>query len=171
MMPLLSGLAPEDLRTRPYRHGRGDRCRRARRTHRPGRSIARLRESRINAELKRDMLARGLSAEDIGRVIGAGMGPHEPEGAVPSSGEVVVEQSGEWHPAILLKQTDSRWFVHYVGTDSDENEWVAADRIRFPFAFFADGDFDSPIGHERRLGRESHAGYYAKPVPADHDLS
>jgi hypothetical protein len=130
-----------------------------------------MRESRINAELKREMLARGLSAEDIERVIGKGNGPHEPEGAIPSAGEVVVEHLGEWYSAVLLKRTDSRWFVHYVGADSDENEWVTADRIRFPLAFFEDSDFDSPFRLEKRPGRESHAGYYAKPVPADHDLS
>jgi hypothetical protein len=130
-----------------------------------------MRESRINAELKREMLARGLSAEDIALVIGTGTGNHEPEGAIPSAGEIVVEHSGEWHSAILLKRSDSRWFIHYVGTDSDQNEWVTADRIRFPLAFFEAGDFDMPIRLEKRPGRESHAGYYAKPVPADHDLS
>lgn len=131
-----------------------------------------MREATINAEIKRDMLARGLSAEDIERVVWAGAGDSNPAGGVPCSGEVVVESNDEWHSAIVLKRDESRWYVHFVGTDLSENEWVSADRIRFPITYFESASMNGsgPIEEPHR-GREALPGRYAKPVPVDHDLA
>jgi len=43
---------------------------------------------------------------------------------------VRVEWRGRWYPAVILKQTSSRYLVHYVGYDSSWDEWVTPDRVR-----------------------------------------
>jgi len=89
-------------------------------------------EAQIDADLKRDMLARGMSAEEIARVIGAGR--DVPAGGVdlPLACEAVVESEGDWYPALVLKRDGDRWYVHFVGQSMEENEWVNIDRMRFP---------------------------------------
>jgi hypothetical protein len=80
--------------------------------------------------LKREMLDRGMSVEDIERVLGAERVEKAKKAAsYPSATEVVVEQDGEWYAAILLKTTGEEYLVHYKGYD--EEEWVTLDRIRF----------------------------------------
>ena len=92
------------------------------------------RQHQLDVSLKRDMLDRGMSADEIERVLGAkspdaAKGPDGPV-AYPTPSEVVVEQDGEWYAAILLKSDGGKYFVHYKGYD--EEEWVTIDRIRFP---------------------------------------
>lgn len=88
------------------------------------------------ANLKHSMLERGLSPEAIVQVIEArpgGPGELHVSGAVdlPCACEAVVEADGEWHAALVLKEAEGRYYIHFVGTDMDENEWVGDDRIRF----------------------------------------
>jgi hypothetical protein len=97
-----------------------------------------VRVAEIQAELKREMLQRGMSAEEIERVVGAGV-------AEPASGEdryaevgpatcdlAVEDGDGDWRRAILLDMRGDLCLVHYVGSDIDENETVSRSRVRFP---------------------------------------
>ena len=89
-------------------------------------------ENRREFALKRDMVARGMSGDEIARVINAHGHPPDEAVALPCASQVVVHSDGEWHEALVLKVADGRYFVHYVGTEMDENEWVEQDRVRFP---------------------------------------
>ena len=94
--------------------------------------LADARKALAVADLKRRMIDRGMSAEEIATVIGLG----EPAGgkSLPSPSEAVVEWGGDWHPAYILKQGGGKFFVHYIGNDVSENEWVEARRVRLPAA-------------------------------------
>lgn len=92
------------------------------------------RQSVIDAELKRDMLDRGMSAEDIVRVLT--VRPSTEPSRTPDASEVVVEQDGEWYAAIVLKHAGPDYLVHYKGYD--EEEWVIVDRVRFPASAVAE---------------------------------
>jgi hypothetical protein len=70
--------------------------------------------------LKRQMVDRGISADEIIAILAGGkprQGP--PEGGVdlPYACEVVVESDGEWHTGLILKRDGDRYLVHFVGTD------------------------------------------------------
>ncbi|MGO9918826.1 MAG: Tudor-knot domain-containing protein [Isosphaeraceae bacterium] len=80
--------------------------------------------------LKREMIERGMSADAIAQVISCRV---TPEGAVnlPCACEAVVNSDGEWHTGLVLQMSEDQYYVHYVGTDMDDNEWVGEDRIRF----------------------------------------
>jgi hypothetical protein len=80
--------------------------------------------------LKRAMIDRGMSAEAISQVISCRRTPEEAVN-VPCASEAVVSKDGEWRSALVLQMADDRYYVHYVGSDMDENEWVDEDRIRF----------------------------------------
>ncbi len=86
---------------------------------------------KIETVLKRDMLDRGMTADAIAQVVNC---QATPAGAVslPCACEVVVNKDDEWQTALVLQMSDGRYYVHYVGRDMDENEWVEEDRIRFP---------------------------------------
>jgi hypothetical protein len=118
----------------------------------------------VEGDLKREMLARGLSADDIVRVIRASRAD-EPEGVeIPCASEVVAEHDGEWRAAIVLKRDDSKWYVHYVGSEMDENEWVPEDRIRFPASFFDRAFGDNEHELRDRRPAEHAARYVGKPM-------
>jgi hypothetical protein len=124
----------------------------------------------VEGELKREMLARGLPADDIVRVIRASRAD-EPEGVeIPCASEVVAEHDGEWVPAIVLKRDDSKWYVHYVGSEMDENEWLPEDRIRFPASFFDRAFAENE--HEMRDPRQTDhvARYTGKPMGVNNEL-
>jgi hypothetical protein len=86
---------------------------------------------RLETALKHKMIERGMSAEEIVRVMSLSSS-NERAINEPFASEVVVERDGDWSPALVLKRGDNRYFVHFVGSDMSENEWVAADRVRFP---------------------------------------
>jgi hypothetical protein len=107
------------------------------------------------ASLKHAMLAQGMTPEAIVQVIEARPGgPAEARvaGAVdlPCASEAVVASDGEWRAALVLKEADGRYYVHFVGTDMDENEWVGLDRIRFA----RDSHFVSSNGAPRKQPME-----------------
>jgi RNA binding activity-knot of a chromodomain len=80
--------------------------------------------------LKREMIERGMSADAIAQVINSRA---TPESAVnlPCACEAVVNKDGDWQTGLVLQMSADRYYVHYVGSDMDENEWVDEDRIRF----------------------------------------
>lgn len=87
------------------------------------------------AGLVREMLDRGLSADDIALVLTAGdRADARPADAqtLPHPSEVLVEKDGEWLPAYVLEVGGGRYHVHFHGTESSDNEWVPAARLRFP---------------------------------------
>ncbi|HKI19332.1 MAG TPA: Tudor-knot domain-containing protein [Isosphaeraceae bacterium] len=102
---------------------------------------------KLETALKREMIERGMSAEAIAQVIDSRA---VPEGTVslPCACEAVVNRDGEWQTGLVLQISDDRYYVHYVGSDMDENEWVDEDRIRF-----RNGSRDSEVITESRTGR------------------
>jgi hypothetical protein len=94
--------------------------------------------SRHEMALKREMLERGLPAESIVAVVNAQAGGCYDVGVggagsdLPCASEAVAESGGEWVPALVLRVGDRRYYVHFVGTEMGDNEWVGEDRIRFP---------------------------------------
>jgi hypothetical protein len=94
--------------------------------------VRKTREAQLNAALKRDMVDRGMSAEEIERVLGV-VQPQPPKGIdFPLASEVVVEWEGDWYPALALKRDGDRYYVHFVGHSMEENDWVPLERMRFP---------------------------------------
>jgi hypothetical protein len=91
-----------------------------------------VRLAQLDVAFKRECLERGLSADDVARLVGAK--PAAPANATPypSPSDVVAEQDGDWYAALLLKTDGERYLVHYKGYD--EEEWVTLDRLRFPAA-------------------------------------
>jgi hypothetical protein len=89
---------------------------------------------RMQAELKRQMIDRGMSAEEIALVLDPKRGRRFVGDALqlPCASEAVVEQDGEWLHALVLEVADRQYHVHFVGTDMDSNAWVPEDRIRLP---------------------------------------
>jgi hypothetical protein len=71
-----------------------------------------------------------MSAEEIVRVLGKA----DPVGveSSPCASEAIVEWEGDWYPAYVLKTAPGKFFVHYIGHDVSENEWVEANRVRLP---------------------------------------
>lgn len=85
---------------------------------------------KLETDLKREMLGRGMTADAIAQVINCRATP-ESAASPPCACEAVVNKDGEWQTALVLQTTDDRYYVHYVGREMDENEWVGVDRIRF----------------------------------------
>jgi hypothetical protein len=124
---------------------------------------------RLETTLKQQMVDRGMSADEILTVLS---GPVASTNAIdlPCASEVVVESDGDWSPALILKRGDDRCFVHYVGRDLSDNEWVPAARIRFPESsrhsegspwegMFAAGYGEKPWSNKS-----------AKPAPVEREL-
>ena len=99
--------------------------------------------------LKQQMIERGMTADEIVQVLGPpcealdDLSEEEDDeaGVVsgPYAGEVVVEREGyegSWHSALVLRRSGDRYLVHtcpgYEGCELPGNEWVKADRVRFP---------------------------------------
>jgi hypothetical protein len=80
--------------------------------------------------LKRAMINQGMSADAIVQVINCRPAPEDTVN-LPCACEAVVNKDGEWQTGLVLQMADDRYYVHYVGTEMDENEWVDEDRIRF----------------------------------------
>jgi hypothetical protein len=96
--------------------------------------------------LKQQMIERGMTADEIVRVVGL---PSEAlddlseenddkAGVVndPCASEVVFATDGEWHSGLVLGRSGDRYHIHicpgYEGAETSDNEWVKADRVRFP---------------------------------------
>jgi hypothetical protein len=134
--------------------------------------------------LKQQMLEKGMTADEIVRVLGPPSealddlpeeGKDDEAGSVtePCAGEVVVEQDGEWHSALVLQRRGDRYLVHtcpgYDLADMSDNNWVQADRIRFPASLSGQ---DEPFrGSADSSGAFGAAHCYSQskkgPVPAE----
>jgi RNA binding activity-knot of a chromodomain len=127
---------------------------------------------RLENALKQQMIDRGMSAEDIVTVLTRSK-PSEAGTELPCASEVVVESDGEWHTGLILKREGERYYVHYVGTDMSDNEWVTTDRIRFPAS--SDGrcgapwDWSFPAG-AFGAGDWCGKGGRSKPAPVDQEM-
>jgi hypothetical protein len=58
--------------------------------------------------------------------------PREQGVELPCASEVVVDIEGEWHTGLILKREGDRYYVHVVGTEMSDNQWLTGDHIRFP---------------------------------------
>ena len=80
-----------------------------------------------SSSLSRDMLERGMSAEEIARVISAsGTTPADQASCSrlqPAPGRGPFRRRME-EERLVLAVAEDRYLVHYVGTGMDENEWV-----------------------------------------------
>jgi hypothetical protein len=102
----------------------------------------RLRVAQLQIELKQELLQRGMTAEEIERVLKAGAAKANPDDehdedryatVGPATCDVAVQDSGDdWQRAVLLGMRGDRCLVHYVGSDVSDNEWVGKSRVRFP---------------------------------------
>ena len=92
--------------------------------------------NRAKYALTQQMIERGMSTEEIAQVVAAHRRPRKKDvsGAtdLPCASEAVVESDGDWYPALVLQVAQGRYYIHYIGHDMDDNEWVSEDRIRFP---------------------------------------
>ena len=136
--------------------------------------------------LKQQMIERGMTADEIVRVLGptsealddlSKEEDHE-TGVVtgPFAGEVVVEREGYegyWLSALVLRRDGDRYLIHtcpgYEGVEMSGNEWMKADRIRFLAS--SSGQDGSPRGSADRAGA-CDAGQWCgqpnkEPVPAE----
>src|SRR5262249_38172277 len=44
---------------------------------------------------------------------------------------VEVNWKGHWYPAVILKEKDGKYHIHYLDYDESWDEWVCKNRIRF----------------------------------------
>jgi hypothetical protein len=99
--------------------------------------------------LKQQMIERGMTADEIVQVLGPpsenpdylSEDEDDEAGVVtgPFAGEVVVQREGyegQWHSALVLRRSGDRYLIHtcpgYEGCELPGNEWLKADRVRFP---------------------------------------
>jgi hypothetical protein len=132
--------------------------------------------SRQEMVLKQQMVERGMTAVEILAVL-SGTEPQEEsrEHAVnlPCASEVVVDIDGEWQTGLILKRDEGRYFVHVVGTEMSENQWVTGDRVRFPAPSdprcdkAEDRSFPSGFA---RMASGCGNGAKAKPVCVDQEI-
>lgn len=92
---------------------------------------AKVQKVQCDYHLKRLMIERGMTADEIVRVVSTPM--YEEVGtSPPCASEVIVENGGEWCDGLVLARAVDRLLIHFVGTEMSENRWVPADRVRFP---------------------------------------
>ena len=126
----------------------------------------------LETALKQQMIERGMAAEEIVAVLN-GRGRGEESVELPVASEVVVQIDDEWQTALILRREGERYYVHVVGTDMSENQWVTADRVRFR----AGGeercgsplDWSFAAGAFRNGSRCGRAGS-SKPAPVDQEI-
>ena len=138
--------------------------------------------------LKQQMIEKGMTADEIVRVLGPTSealddlpeeGKDDEAGSVtePCAGEVVVEQDGEWHSALVLRRNGDRYLIHTCpGYNSavlsgDNIEWVKADRVRCPVPASLSGQEESFRGSVDSSGAFGAAPCCSQskkgPVPAE----
>jgi hypothetical protein len=127
---------------------------------------------RLDHAIKQQMLDRGLSTDDMLAVL-AGTRHRQHGEELPCASEAAVNIDGEWHTGLILKQDADRYFIHFVGTEMSDNEWVSRERIRFP-APAEDGcgnagDWSSLSEFARSAGRCGN-GEMVKPAGVDQDV-
>jgi hypothetical protein len=127
---------------------------------------------RLDHALKQQMVDRGMTAEEMIAVM-SGANRRRPGEDLPCACEVAVRIDDEWQTGLILKQDGDRYFVHVVGTDMDENQWVGGERVRFPAGTdgrcgeAGEGAFLSEFA---RMASGCGNGQRAKPAGVDQDL-
>ena len=91
---------------------------------------------RYDSLLKRAMIERGMSVDQILALTESGKGGDDEGKSLPCASEAVVDSDGEWRTALVLRVSGDRYYVHFVGTEMDENDWVESAHIRFPSGAF-----------------------------------
>ena len=91
----------------------------------------------------------------------------------PCASEAIIEIDDEWQTALILKRDGERYFVHVVGTEMSENQWVTGDRLRVA-AVGHDG-CASPIdwsflGGAFGTGAGCGSARHSKPVSVDQEI-
>ena len=125
---------------------------------------------RMETALKQQMVERGMSADEIQTAL-SGPVPSANTIDLPCASEVVVEWDGDWCPALILKREDDRYFVHYVGHELSDNEWVSGARVRFPESARHpegspwDGMFPAEV-----FGEKPWCDKRTKPAPVNQEL-
>jgi hypothetical protein len=133
--------------------------------------------------LKQQMIERGMTADEIVRVLGPpaealdvlSEGEDDEKGVVNEqcAGKVLVDQAGQWLPALVLRRDGDRYLIHTCpgsyGVEMSDNEWVDAARLKFPAP--SGGHDGSPRGWADRtgaFGAGATCGQPKKePVPAE----
>jgi hypothetical protein len=127
---------------------------------------------RLEHALKQQMLDRGLSPDEMVSIL-ASTRPHNRGVEFPCACEVVVDIDEEWHTALILKQEEDRYYVHVVGTDMSENQWVTGDRVRFPALNDGPSGQAGDCSFLSGIARMTYGcgnGDKAKPVGVDQEL-
>ncbi len=91
---------------------------------------------RYDSILKRSMVERGMTVDQILAIIESGKGSRDEGKSLPCASEAVVESDGEWQAALVLRISGDRYYVHFVGTEMSDNQWVESAHIRFPSGSF-----------------------------------
>jgi hypothetical protein len=127
---------------------------------------------RLDHAIKQQMLDRGLSTDDMLAVL-AGTRHREQGEELPCASEVVVNVDGEWQTGLILKRDADRYFIHLVGTEMSDNQWVNCERVRFPAPAEGGcgeaGDW-SFLSEFARTASRCRNGERAKPAGVDQDL-
>jgi hypothetical protein len=131
--------------------------------------------SRQEIELKQQMVDRGMTADEIIAVLSGTKPQEEPrEGGadLPCASEVVVDIDGEWQTCLVLKWEGDRYYVHVVGTEMSDNQWVTRDRMRFPASSDGGGKAGdwSFLSEFSRMASGCGNGEKAKPVGLDQEI-
>jgi hypothetical protein len=126
--------------------------------------------------LKQQMVERGMSADEMVAVL-SGTKPEKEslEQTVdhPCASEVVVNIDDEWQTGLVLQRSGDQFFIHLVGTEMSDNQWVTVDRVRFPATTdgrcgkAGDGSF---LAEFARMATGCGNGQRAKPSGVDQDL-
>jgi hypothetical protein len=125
---------------------------------------------RMETALKQQMLERGMSAEEILSILST---PESGTNTInyPCASEVVIEGDEEWQPGLILRREGDRYYVHYVGGEMSENEWVPSARIRFPRSSKtpcgSPWDWNDP---SKAFGAGSWCDNKSKPAPVEQEI-
>jgi hypothetical protein len=127
---------------------------------------------RLEHSLKQQMIDRGMPAEEIVAVLQS-RGRYVDAVESPVASEVVVQNDDEWQTGLILRREGERYYVHLVGTDMSENQWVTADRVRFPAGI--DDRYDSARdwsfgGGAVRVNPFCTRPGSSKPAPVDQEI-
>jgi hypothetical protein len=106
-----------------------------------------VRVAQLEVALKQEMVQRGMSADEIAKVLAAstvhsatqgdegGDNPDRYAQLGPATCDITAQDDdGEWHQAVLLGMREHECFVHYIGTYDDDPRWIPRTRVRFPAA-------------------------------------
>jgi hypothetical protein len=126
----------------------------------------------LDHALKQQMIDRGMTADEMIAVI-TSTKRRGPGDDLPCACEVAVRIDDEWQTGLILKQDGDRYFIHVVGTDMEENQWIGGERVRFPAV--TDGRSgeagEGPcLAEFVRMATGCSNGQRAKPAGVDQDL-